>query len=89
MAILGVMSFGIAGAVIVGISEIPTLKARVHDAIAMRPGRITDRAPAGSSSQSEPANGASAYTASDLEAAVAFAVEVERERHEPYPREWE
>lgn len=29
------------------------------------------------------------YTAEDLRNAVALAVEVERQRHEPYPRDWE
>jgi hypothetical protein len=91
MAFYKIASIGFIGATILILSEIPTVKICLREAIARR--RATNRkggrdagisrgAPAESPIQGEPEN-------RDLEEAVALAIEVERERHEPYPREWE
>jgi hypothetical protein len=91
MAFYKIVSFGVIGATILIISEIPTVKTHVREAIARRlaanrkegrDGGISHGAAAESPVQGEPEK-------RDLEEAVAMAIEVERERHEPYPREWE
>lgn len=94
----GVVSAGVIGVAILAISEIPSVKLRLHAAIARRLAMrrkadpvsgVSCGEPAESPGQCEPANAASTVSARELEEAVALAVEVERERHEPYPREWE
>lgn len=98
MTISGEVSFSIFLVAILASLEIPALKTRLHKVIAWRTAknsqsstdlRTNHGALAESASQSEPAHTPSGYTDSDLEEAVALAIEIERERHECYPREWE
>ena len=98
IVLYGVVSAGVVGVAILVISEIPAVKVRLHKAIARR--RETRRkggpdlqvrydATADDRGQGEPASAVPTASVRELEEAEALAVEVERERHEPYPREWE
>jgi hypothetical protein len=98
IAFYGVVFAGVVGVTTLIISEIPAVKIRLHKAIARRlamhrKGRpdlgVCHSAPAENPGQSELVNAASTVSVRELEEAVALAVEVERARHEPYPREWE
>jgi hypothetical protein len=89
----GVVSLSIVGVAILVLSEVASLRARAHRMIAWCLSRIrqrgTQEALAQSPSASDAAIVASGYTERDIEEAIALAIEIERARHEPYPREWE
>lgn len=98
MAISGIVSVGILGAAILAGLEIPGMKIRLHKAIARRPaehGQIgTDRRLcrdplAQTPDRSELAHIISACDSHCCDKAVALAIDIEHNRHEPYPREWE
>ncbi|WP_233804126.1 hypothetical protein [Paraburkholderia sp. HP33-1] len=98
MTVSGDVFFSIVGVAILAMSDVGAVKTRLHKAIARRLARdrqgsadllVDHGSLAESPSKSEPADVASAYTDRDFEEAVAFAIEVERERQMPYPHEWE
>jgi hypothetical protein len=94
----GVGSAAVVGVALLLISEIPAVKIRLHEAMARRLAMHGKCGPESETShgalvenpgRSDQANAAPTVSIRELEEAVAQAVEFERERHEPYPREWE
>jgi hypothetical protein len=106
MAIPGIVTLGILGAVILAVPEIPGVRVRLQKVMArwaVKNGQVgkgnrfnydpvadnMQHSAEYSAEQDEQASASSACVDGGCEEAVALAIEVERERREPYPREWE